>query len=744
MTSLADSLVSASSRKLTLRKRSDLSHRVQKYLGRTYYVLKDPVGLDYFRLREEEFFVLNQLDGNTSLDEIKERFEKKFSPRKISLHQLQWFIGQLHRSNLILSNIGGQGERLVERKDEKRRKELLGTFSNVLALRFKGIDPERLLNFLYPFFKWAYHPVGFGLCLLFALSALVLVMVQFDEFQTKLPAFHEFFQAKNAWILVVTLALTKVCHEFGHGLTCKHFGGECHEMGVMFLVLTPCLYCNVSDSWLLPNKWHRAAIGAAGMYVELIIASACTFIWWFSEPGLLNYLCLSTMFVCSVSTVIFNANPLLRYDGYYILSDILEIPNLWQKSRTVLHRTLGKLCLGLKFPPDPFLPDRRKFLFGLYAVTSSVYRWIVLLSILWFLHTVLEPYRLEILGQMLAAVSLFGLIVMPLYRVGKFFWVPGRTGQVKMIPATITLILLGVAIAGVLYFPIPRYVHTSLTLEPRNAERIYVRVPGQIEEVNVEIGQQIEPNTVLAELKNPEVGVEIEELRGTKELYELNLKNLQRMRFSDNTKNTLIPQTRETLRDVTNRLEKRQEDQQHLILKASRGGFILPPQQVKPKGKNSAELRAWEGTPLDEKNRSAYLETGTLFCMIGKPDELLANLVIDQSDIEFVQTGQKVEIKLDELPLKTFEGTISEVAKIDLKATPQQLSARVGGNLPTKTDPKTGAEVPLSTSYQAHVPLDDTEKEMLLEMSGRAKIHTGTETFGRWLYRYVSQVFNFS
>ena len=79
--------------------------------------------------------------------------------------------------------------------------------------------------------------------------------------------------------------MTKILHEFGHGLSCKHFGGECHEIGVMFLVLTPCLYCNVSDSWMLPNRWHRAAIGAAGMYVELVLASICTFIWWFTEPG---------------------------------------------------------------------------------------------------------------------------------------------------------------------------------------------------------------------------------------------------------------------------------------------------------------------------------------------------------------------------------------------------------------------------------------------------------------------------
>ena len=91
--------------------------------------------------------------------------------------------------------------------------------------------------------------------------------------RAKLPAFHEFFGMKNWLWLAVTLAITKVIHEFGHGLSCKRFGGECHEMGLMLLVLTPCLYCNVSDSWMLPSKWRRAAIGAAGMYVEIVMAS---------------------------------------------------------------------------------------------------------------------------------------------------------------------------------------------------------------------------------------------------------------------------------------------------------------------------------------------------------------------------------------------------------------------------------------------------------------------------------------
>ncbi|MGH7128191.1 MAG: hemolysin D, partial [Planctomycetaceae bacterium] len=133
------------------------------------------------------------------------------------------------------------------------------------------------------------------------------------------------------WILVA-LAVVKIGHELAHAAACKHFGGECHEMGLMLLVFTPCLYCNVSDAWMLPSKWHRAAVGAAGMYLEVVLAAACTFLWWFSTPGLFNTICLNTMFVCSVGTLLFNGNPLLRYDGYYIISELFEVPNLHRQA----------------------------------------------------------------------------------------------------------------------------------------------------------------------------------------------------------------------------------------------------------------------------------------------------------------------------------------------------------------------------------------------------------------------------
>ena len=257
MVTLQDSLLSSSARQLPIRKRPDLVAQRQHYLGRSYWVVKDPVGLTYYRFQEEEFAILQMFDGLTSLDEIKERFEADFPPQKITLEELQQFLGMLHRSGLVVADVPGQGHQLRKRRDERKRQMLLAAVSNILCIRFKGFDPERLLNWLYPRLRWLFSPLAVTLSCTLLLSALLLVVVEFDVFRSKLPEFQQFFNIHNAFLLALVLGVTKVFHEFGHGLTCKHFGGECHEMGIMVLVLTPCLYCNVSDSWMLPSKWRE-------------------------------------------------------------------------------------------------------------------------------------------------------------------------------------------------------------------------------------------------------------------------------------------------------------------------------------------------------------------------------------------------------------------------------------------------------------------------------------------------------
>src|SRR5207247_8291332 len=188
--------------------------------------------------------------------------------------------------------------------------------TNIFYIKVPAFDPDKLLGKMLPWLRWVFTTWFLFASVGVMLAAMMLVATHFTTFRDKLPSYHEFFSFKTVFYLWFALGAVKIIHEFGHGLSCKSFGGEVHEMGLLFLVFSPCLYCNVSDAWTLPSKWKRIIISAAGIYVELIIAAVATFVWW-NTPShpFVNNLSLSLMVVCSVSTIVFNANPLVRYDG---------------------------------------------------------------------------------------------------------------------------------------------------------------------------------------------------------------------------------------------------------------------------------------------------------------------------------------------------------------------------------------------------------------------------------------------
>jgi putative peptide zinc metalloprotease protein len=744
MSTLADSLVSSSSRKLPIRVRPDLRARQHRYQGRIYWVVKDPVGLQYFRFEEEEFAILQMLDGESSLDEVAQRFEREFPPQTIRLEELQQFIGMLHKSNLVITDSPGQGTQLKKRRDERKTKERWSTLSNIMSIRFKGIDPERILNFLERYVGWFFGLPAFFCCMLLALSALTLVIVQFDVFRSRLPDFHAFFGVDNWLYLGAVLCVTKILHEFGHGLSCKHFGGECHEMGVMLLVLTPCLYCNVSDSWMLPSRWHRAIIGAAGMYVELVLASICTFIWWFTDPDtVINNLALNVMFISSVSTVMFNANPLLRYDGYYILSDILEIPNLRQKASTILNRKLGKWCLGLEEPEDPFLPKRHQGLFAFYTVASAVYRWVVTLSILYFLNKVFEPYGLKVLGQLIALGAIYGLVIQPLVNLYKFFKVPGRLGKVIRWRMYTTLLVITAVLAAVFFIPLPSHVYSSLEVQARDAANVYVNTPGVLEKVFVQPGDRVEKGQELAQLRDIATEVLYQQLVGQRDMYKAQLASLNRISYRQQGSAGQIAQVAEALASTEEQLIKVEDDLRDLKLIAPVSGTVLPPTLQPEQKQDDAQLPTWSGSPFKPENIGAVLMKATKFCQIGDPKRLEARLVIDQGDVELVGKGQKVEVMLHQSADFVYVSHIENVSSEDLKDSPVRLSSLSGGDLPTKMD-DSGVPRPVGLVFEAVVPLpEDTHDVLRIGLVGEAKITTAPRTLWSRIYRYVARTFNF-
>ena len=739
---MAEAFRSSTSRPVGLRYRGDLVTNRQVYQGQAWYVVKDPIGLSYYRFRPEEYALLEMLDGEASLEDLKDNFEARFPPRRITVDEVSRFVSTLHRSGLVIGDRPGQGPQLNERRRQRVWSEWKNWLRSIMCLRFRGIDPDWILNKLNPWFGWLYSPPALMVAVVYIFTALMLVLVNFETFRSKLPEFHQFFASGNWFYLAAALGITKVIHEFGHGLSCKYYGGECHEMGFMLLVFTPCLYCDVSDSWMLPSKWKRMMIGAGGMYIELIIASTATFLWWNSHEGLFNQMCLNVMFVSSVSTLLFNANPLMRFDGYYILSDMLEIPNLRTKSSTSLSRLAKKWCLGVKLQDDPFLPKRHQGLFALYSVASTIYMWVLMISIFMFVWNAMKPYRMEAIGRMLALFGIYGLIVRPITGIYKFLKVPGRRDEVKSLNITVTAGVVAVIAAAICFIPLPQRVWCPAELRPRGEETVYVTVDGRLEEILVEANDRVAEGDELARFSNVDLELQIAELEGQESGYRARLASLERERFTDSAAGMEIRTVEESLKSVEEQLVKKRQYQSELVLKAPRSGLVLPSETVDEKPDPSGRLPGWSGSALAKKNIGATFAEGTVLCMVGDPDHFEAVMIVDQSEVEFVQIGQRVDLKLDAFPFETFRGVVNEIAETHIEVGSERLSVKAGGSVPTTTD-EMGREVPISTSYEVLMQVDDAENVFTPGMRGNARVEVGNRTVGQWLLRLFWQTFNF-
>ncbi len=298
--------------RIEMRTRQDLVISESIFQGEKCWIVKDPLALKYFQLKPPEYRVFQALDGTATYSAIRKLVVQEFPTLRPTKGDLQNLLVSFHRNGLLLAGGAGQAKPLQKQRGKEFRQKMVGLLSSIVSLRLPGIDPDRFLSWFYPKIRLLFGNLATCLAWLMIIAALLLVLSNFENFIAKLPEFEQFFGINNLAYMALILIFTKSIHELGHGLMCKHYGGECHEIGFMLLVFTPAMYCNTSDSWVLPNKWHRIAIGAAGMYVELVMAAAFTFVWWFTNPNWLHYFALNIMFLSSASTLIFNANPLLK------------------------------------------------------------------------------------------------------------------------------------------------------------------------------------------------------------------------------------------------------------------------------------------------------------------------------------------------------------------------------------------------------------------------------------------------
>jgi len=728
----------SSQRPVPLRKRGDLIVEDIEYRNVAFPVIKDPVGLQYNRLQPEQYGVLNLLDGNRSLEQIRDELQAQFPTVHVTPSDVQQLITDLHEKGLLISSRLGQGESMYKRKREKTLNTVRQTAMNPLYLRLPGWDPDTTLTKITPYLGWLFTKWAGILAMLFVMSSWLFLAIRFDDVRQKLPEFQQFFGWPNLIYLWVTMAFAKILHEFGHGISCKRFGGECHSMGVMLLVFSPTLYCDVTDSWMMKNKWHRIIIGAAGMYVEIILAAAAIFFWYNTKPGLLNHLALNIFFVSTVTTVIFNANPLLRYDGYYMMSDFLEIPNLRAKATKLLQQAFAFWCFGIETPEDPFMPTSGKHWFVLFSIASALYRWFVLIAITTFLYTVLKPYRLQSIGIMLAIGSMGAILSGMGWNLYKLFSTP-RNDPISKLKVTITSIVMISLLIGALFMPLPFYEEAAVYIEPVGVRHIYTAVPGYIDEIHHHADEVIKEGESIIQMRAPELVDVRDQLIEQRNSQEAESKTYTALKDPEGKEIVL-----QRLNTINKQLIDIEKQLVHLSVESPISGRVIAPprQQRLSLQKLEERLPTWHGTPLDEKNKHTYIEEGTQLCSIAPSNEYHVVMLIQQSDRSDLEPGDSVRIKLDEFPGSVFNGKVKEFSNRHLEFAPPALSNKFGGPLATVSD-SSGREKLTAVVYQAMVEIDADSDQLRTGMRGNARFIVAKRTLSDWLWRWFRQTFHF-
>jgi putative peptide zinc metalloprotease protein len=340
------------------RLRSDLIVRPQQTTQGTSVVIKNPESRKFFRLGEAEYFIAQQLDGETPLEAIRQKTEAKFGG-ELAIEILNAFLENLKKNHILeTTEAGGKG---AYREPPRFR-------GSPLYCRFKVFDPCRLLQRLVPWTGFFYSSFFVLLSAAAILAAAGVTVTSWGDFRQDLPRLY------GSWSsIAVVLALNFLvvgCHEFGHGLTCTRFGGEVHEMGCALVFLQPAFYCNVSDAWLFAEKSKRLWVGIAGPYFELFLWSLAVLIWRTTEPDTwINFITLSVMATSGVKTLL-NFNPLIKLDGYYLLSDYLEIPNLRRRSFRHVGSLVEKLFGLESLEDEEVLPRSERAIFSIYGTLA--------------------------------------------------------------------------------------------------------------------------------------------------------------------------------------------------------------------------------------------------------------------------------------------------------------------------------------------------------------------------------------
>ena len=639
--------------KLSLRR--ELSFHLQEYQDEPCYLIEDELNSRYFRIGLPEYHFISLLDGSTSVAQAVAQTASKLGDQAISESDALTICKWLLDSNLASTEASRTCNRLIESHESTARRQTFQKL-NPVTPKFPLFNPNRLLGVIHSSVGWLFSFPLFMVWLAVVASAAYHVTANWSSATQHASTV---FSADNwIWLALTWLGL-KLIHEIAHGVVCKRFGGNVRQAGLVLIVLLPLPYVDVTSSWRFLSKWHRIFVAAAGMYAEIFVAAVAALIWSQVEPGVIKQQCYNIMIAGSITTFVFNANPLMRFDGYYMLTDWLEMPNLGTHGQQLLRWAGKRFYLGLNVK-KPTWPEQRSGLIASYAVLAFIWRILICVGLILAAEAMFFGA-----GIVLALLAGFLWVVWPIGKLLRFVLIGNETEQK---PSTIRFCLLTgtlVALGWSVFNYLPWYARVQAPAIVDYATRSEVRTPvgGFVDQIFVKPDQAVKRGALIATLRNRELLADIEMLQ-----MQIRTAELKARIYQQRPRNIPAYQVEIKNREALHkRLHERLQQQAKLEIRAPMDGQIM-----------ADELDSLLET---------YLSPGHKLCSIGSYETKKVQALIAQEDFELFQskTGERVDIHIWGQGLGYFPATLVQVNPRARVALPHPaFSSTTGGPLPVK------------------------------------------------------------
>jgi putative peptide zinc metalloprotease protein len=473
------------------------------YRGDVWHVLQDHSSERFHRFSPAAYHVIGLMDGRRPVQQIWDQAIRGLGDDAPTQSEVIQILSHLHTADVLQCDVTPDTAELLQRHQKRKRQTRLQRIKSPLAIRIPLFDPERLLARLEWLARPFFNGFGFLLWLTIVVSAGVAAVSHWPELSENVT--ERVLAPQNLVLLWFSFVVVKALHELGHGLATKVWGGEVHEMGIMLLVLMPIPYVEASAASAFRERRRRAVVGAAGMIVELLLASIAMFVWLAVEPGLVRTIAYNVMLIAGISTVLFNGNPLLRFDGYYILADLLNMPNLASRSNRYLYYLIQRYAFGAEDAQPPHYTRGERFWFVTYGIASFLYRLFIYAVIILFVAG-----EFFFIGVLLAIWAGFSMVVQPLFKGLKFVLTDKRIRKQRGRAVSVTLATVALIALAILVLPLPHATRAEGVVWVPERSIVRLDTEGFVERLLVPPGSQVRQGQPLLQLSDPQLPVQLQ------------------------------------------------------------------------------------------------------------------------------------------------------------------------------------------------------------------------------------------